>query len=90
MYLTREEILPIALECGFGHCEVGCRMTELVNRIVSQVDLQVRLELAGSKYSEACSDHDARKSSPAPSARTSWQVLIAQLRGCHESEDPRA
>lgn len=90
MYLTREEILPIALECGFGHCEVGNRMTELVNRIISQVDLQVRLELAGSTYSAACSDHDDPRFSLAPSAETWVQAAIRQSREYRESEVQRA
>lgn len=32
--MTRDELLPLALECCFGHCEVGTRMVELVNRII--------------------------------------------------------
>lgn len=90
MYLTREQLLPIALEHGFGHCEVGHRLVSLVNRIVSQVDLQARLELGGSTCSEACSDHDAQKSLPAPSAETWVQGVIEQLREYRESAIQRA
>lgn len=85
MYLTREQLLPLALEHNFGHCEVGDRLVSLVNRVISQVDLQVRLELAGSTCSEACSGHDAQKSLPAPSAETWVQGVIEQLREYRES-----
>lgn len=65
---TRESLLPMALECCFGHCEVGVRMVELVNRVANQAYLQALLELGGSRYSAACSDRGALKSSPAPLA----------------------
>lgn len=32
--MTRDELLPLALECCFGHCEVGTRMLELVNKCI--------------------------------------------------------
>lgn len=31
--MKREELLPIALKHGFGHCEIGCRMLDLVAEI---------------------------------------------------------
>ena len=71
---TRESLLPMALECCFGGCEVGIRMVELANRIASQAYLQALLELDGSRCSKAYSDRGDQKSSQAPSAETSEQV----------------
>ena len=90
MYLTREQLLPIALEHGFGHCEVGHRLVSLVNRIVSQVDLQARLELGGSTCSGACSNLCDPKSWPDPLAETWVQDVTTQLREYRESAIRRA
>lgn len=31
--MTRDELLPLALKCHFGHCEVGHRMLMLADLI---------------------------------------------------------
>ena len=72
---TRESLLPMALECCFGHCEVGTRMVDLVNRVANQAYLQALLELGGSRYSAACSDRGAPKSSPVQAFEI-WEPVL--------------
>lgn len=87
---TRDELLPIALEHGFGHCEVGFRLVSLVNRVVNQVYLQALLELDGSRYLATYSSPGDPKSLPAPLAETWVQDVTELLREYRESAIRRA
>lgn len=49
--MKREELLPLALKHGFGHCEVGCRMLDLVAEIEA-LALDKAYQIASSDISQ--------------------------------------
>lgn len=58
--MTRDELLPIALRHGFGHCEVGVRMIGLVHEIIElcarDCDALYKHDRKSSGYDEGWND----------------------------------